>query len=99
MPLLNGVFHSHHAATDVDADGCGYHGFLVAMTEPTMLPLPSVRQAQSDVLDRHGKRETLRSIDCSSILNFMIAHERIALCAPPMVASCKAFRFLLSKDN
>src|SRR5881392_3065337 len=81
MPLLNGVFTAIMPQPMSTPTVAGMTASFVAITEPTMLPLPRCASGISATcLNKHGRRETLRSIDCSSILKSWLAHDRISLC-------------------
>ena len=85
MPLLNGVFTAIMPQPMSTPTVAGITASFVAMTEPTMLPLPKCASGiKATCRNKHGKRETLRSIDCSSMLKSWLAHDRISLCAPPI---------------
>src|SRR6266581_8496732 len=87
IPLLNGVFTAIMPQPMSTPTVAGITASFVAMTEPTMLPLPRCASGISATcLNKHGKRETLRSIDCSSMLNSWLAHDRISCLAPPIVS-------------
>src|SRR5918995_5627467 len=98
MPLLNGVLTAIIPQPISTPTVAGITAFFVATTEPTMLPLPRCASGmRATCLNKHGRRETLRSIDCSSVENSWLAHERMSLWAPPIVTFSYGIVNLLSK--
>src|SRR5439155_7116198 len=80
IPLLNGVFTAIMPQPMSTPTVAGITASLVAITEPTMLPLPKCASGiKATCLNKHGKSETFLSIDCSSMLKLRLGHHYISL--------------------